>query len=721
MIQELVEFGKRVTVDKNRAFKEEHYSITLVIDKEGQYQQFIVGERQSIEAEVITAKKGKARFLLDKSEEVLGISVVVDKLEAFQKRLEPFKEVESLKPVFKFYDKQNPNGLRKAIIEYLNLSDGYKDGNITFMVDSTILLAMEEVQEAINKHIQEQEQTKTKESEDLSAKKTPYTTAIVIDENGEFQGFVVNDNQSVRTKPIFVKKKESYLLLGRCEDVLGITEAGVDKKHKLFLDKLLQYKKDLHSIEPVFKFYKDGNGNGIKKAISESVIKFRKDSTEENITFMLMGESVLLRNDEVRAAIIKHFNENEQKLSNGKICSICGKSDSPVLDEPHGLVKMPKGQSAGSALVSYNAKAFESYGLIGNLNSSICRECARNYIDGLSFLLSYGHMVENKENDKKKSYYHHKHRINISDTTVALFWTKQETEEVNPFMIYDEPNEVEVRNLFTSVLNGDSSISSVVESNMFYSLTLSSAAARIAVRDWTAISLEVYKCNLADWFQDIEIQDYNGKLIYSPLRLLINAFQRRKKQGERAKSDLVSKARIGSILWNAAIKGRSYKIPLEILQSVLNRIYVEGEFSPYRAAIIKLIINRNTNKNMKSHLDESNRSIAYMCGRLFAVIESMQWKAIGNVNSGIKERFFAATVSQPAYVLGSLLTKNVPIYQHKIGGYLAKELDEIAGIISERGSFPQRFTLIEQGEFALGYYFQRTHKVNNEKLGNANS
>lgn len=545
-----------------------------------------------------------------------------------------------------------------------------------------------------------------------------YSIILVIDELGVFQKFIIGEKQDILAEAITAKKGKSRFLLDKCEEVLGIGEGDVNKKHELFLKKLECYK-TLPVLEPIFKFYDENNINGLRKAKADFE-KLERNDQKGNITFMV-DATLLLKTEEVKNAIIKRFEEEEQKLVNGRICSICGSSQIPVLDEPHGLVKMPKGQSAGSALVSYNEKAFESYGLIGNLNSSICRECARNYIDGLSFLLSYGHMVENKENDKKKPYYHYKHRINISDTTVVLFWTKQETEEVNPFMIYDEPNEVEVRNLFESVLNGDSRIGSVVESNMFYSLTLSSAAARIAVRDWTAISLEVYKCNLADWFQDIEIQDYNGKLIYSPLRLLISAFQRRKKQGERAKSDLVSKARIGSILWNVAIKGRSYKIPLEILQSVLNRIYVEGEFSPYRAAIIKLIINRNTNKNMKSHLDESNRSIAYMCGRLFAIIESMQWKAIGNVNSGIKERFFAATVSQPAYVLGSLLTKNVPIYQHKIGGYLAKELDEIAGSISERGSFPQRFTLIEQGEFALGYYFQRTHKVNNEKLGNANS
>ena len=145
------------------------------------------------------------------------------------------------------------------------------------------------------------------------------------------------------------------------------------------------------------------------------------------------------------------------------------------------------------------------------------------------------------------------------------------------------------------------------------------------------------------------------------------------------------------------------------MQYVLNRIWKKDEFSKERATLIKLVINRNTNKHMKSTLDEANTSIAYLCGRLFAVIESMQWKAMGNVNSGVKDRFFAAAASQPT-ILGTLLTKNVPIYQHKIGGYLAKELNEIAGKISETGSFPQRFSAIEQGEFALGYYFQKNHK-----------
>ena len=42
-------------------------------------------------------------------------------------------------------------------------------------------------------------------------------------------------------------------------------------------------------------------------------------------------------------------------------------------------------------------------------------------------------------------------------------------------------------------------------------------------------------------------------------------------------------------------------------------------------------------------------------------------------------------------------------------------------VVSENGSFPQRFTPIEQGEFALGYYFQKTHKANSEKTDSIKS
>ena len=115
MIQELVEFGKRVTKGKNKAFKEESFAIDIVINEEGEFQSFIVGNKRNIEAEVITAKKGKARFLLDKCEEVLGVGDGSEKKHKwFMDKLESYRGVPSLEPIFKFYYNNVENGLKKA-------------------------------------------------------------------------------------------------------------------------------------------------------------------------------------------------------------------------------------------------------------------------------------------------------------------------------------------------------------------------------------------------------------------------------------------------------------------------------------------------------------------------------------------------------------------------------------------------------------------------------
>lgn len=116
MIQELVEFGKRVTKGENLALKKETFAIDLVINEEGEFQKFLKGERRTIETEVITAKKGKARFLLDKCEEVLGVGGgdVGKKHQWFMEKLNLYKEVPALGPIFKFYDEKNEDGLKKG-------------------------------------------------------------------------------------------------------------------------------------------------------------------------------------------------------------------------------------------------------------------------------------------------------------------------------------------------------------------------------------------------------------------------------------------------------------------------------------------------------------------------------------------------------------------------------------------------------------------------------
>ena len=56
-----------------------------------------------------------------------------------------------------------------------------------------------------------------------------------------------------------------------------------------------------------------------------------------------------------------------------------------------------------------------------------------------------------------------------------------------------------------------------------------------------------------------------------------------------------------------------------------------------------------------------------------------------------------------------LLTKYVPVYQKKTKGAYTKS---ITGIVSRIEHFPERLTLTERGEFALGYYHQYAYKKN---------
>ncbi len=121
-----------------------------------------------------------------------------------------------------------------------------------------------------------------------------------------------------------------------------------------------------------------------------------------------------------------------------------------------------------------------------------------------------------------------------------------------------------------------------------------------------------------------------------------------------------------------------------------------------------------------AELDESNRNVAYTCGRIFAVLESIQYHASGgNLNAGIRERFFSFASSMPATAFGRLM-KLTQHHLSKIQGEkpglavnLDKKLQELMSRI-EGSRFPAVFSLEDQASFAIGYYHQRQSDFNNK-------
>ena len=458
---------------------------------------------------------------------------------------------------------------------------------------------------------------------------------IILDKEGNFLNLIPCDI-TIEAENLTSKKGKARLLLDKPEETLGFDE----DKHEKYIAKLAEYK-DIQELSPVFSFY--DKSEEVEK-VRKVFLELPQTKQKGNMTFMLDSERVL-SNENVRKAIKKKYEESLNITKQGThLCAVCGTNNYPILDEPHGSVKLPKGQTSGSMLVSYNTNAFESYNLKGNLNSGICTNCARNYIEALQYLVGNGYEITTEKGEKK---YKFTNRQKISDDTIALFWTKEPDDDIDPFSDICQPTEERVRKLFSSIIIGDNQRVNTEIENYFYCCTMSSAAARIAVRDWMAISVSQYQKNLQQWFNDIEtVKD--GKILYLGINSILSSCI--KKKTKPTQSDVKAKARIGAILWHAALTNTH--LPLLILQSALTQIEHEKTtkycktFSPEESTVIRLVLNRNIKKTyyMKKELDEQNESKAYLCGRLFALICQLQYKAHDgkDVNSSIRDRFFAS-------------------------------------------------------------------------------
>lgn len=609
MIRELVEYGKKIRKNHD-AIKDEPIDIDMVIKEDGTFVQFSVIDRILRPAEAITAKKGKARLLLDKAEEVLNY-----------------------------------------------------------------------------------------------------------------------------TNKEFIDKKEKLLKKGKSEAEAESqakleAEKSVKFKHNLFLDKLNEYK-TLEILKPVFLFYYENKENGIDRALNEFEIQVPEKERSGNIAFRL-NDIRIHEQKEVLDAVIDHYEKKQNEKLQGnqnKTCSICGKSDFPIIEGPHGMIKkVPGGQTSGCALVSYNEDAYESYDLIRNLNSAICTNCAKNYVEGLNYLMSNGHEITiTNENGKVEKKFKFTNRKNLGNDTAVVFWTR-DPESLIEIDLFDKPDEGQIANLIESVANAKVSSSGNLKPNLFYSITLSGVASRIAVRDWIEVSIEEYKKNIAQWFKDLAIKYYDNQLkklktFYPSLNQLNWACKR-----EDSKEDETI-ARVAKHLWNCALKNQ--RPPLWILTILLkrlahNKVTEDGTsintFTNSRASLIKFILNRNNQGGapmLKEQLDSENKTPAYLCGRLFALIEGIQRSALGkNINAGVRERFFSAASSSPAPAFGRLmrLMQNhlTKLKQEKPG--LAVVLDkEVTDLCSQISQFPATLSLEEQGHFALGYYHQKQFDYNRAK------
>ncbi len=106
-------------------------------------------------------------------------------------------------------------------------------------------------------------------------------------------------------------------------------------------------------------------------------------------------------------------------------------------------------------------------------------------------------------------------------------------------------------------------------------------------------------------------------------------------------------------------------------------------------------------------LNLENKNPAYLCGRLFAVLEKIQKDYAPSLNKTVKDSYFASACSNPSAIFSRLMTlANYHLSKLKESSkvYYEKLIGNIAGEIKDE--FPQRLSLDDQGRFILGYYQQ---------------
>ncbi len=169
-----------------------------------------------------------------------------------------------------------------------------------------------------------------------------------------------------------------------------------------------------------------------------------------------------------------------------------------------------------------------------------------------------------------------------------------------------------------------------------------------------------------------------------------------------------------TILWGVAVQG--LPIPRPMMVQALARFRTDlvdkdqPAFNHARMGLIKAyFIRRNTggDTTMTAYLNPDHPATAYHCGRLLAVLSSLQRSALGDVGAGVVQRYYVAASATPGLTLGRLIA-NARNHLGKLDGKLAWWYEQqIAGVMGRLGDGAPRVLDLEgQGLFAVGYYQQ---------------
>ena len=487
--------------------------------------------------------------------------------------------------------------------------------------------------------------------------------------------------------------------------VLGYSEKSNGKEQLYFdtfkakvesISELFPDNKDLYAIR---SFYNNSRET-ILDMISLDVLweDIKKNLSKKYSTFSFRIEGDLKIVAEKKEILQLEDCDDETKADN--LCLVSGKHG-PSVDTT--TATMIAGSQATAKLVAFQVNSgYDSYGKSKCGNAPISEEAEFAYTTALNSMLQKGSRNKFMLGSRTFVFWASNNKEASKETEESLFELLGFSEDTN-----DDPNAnlMKVRKVFESIYSG------IMKTNLddkFYILGLAPNSARIAVVYWSETTLKDFAEKILNHFRDMEIQDTRkDKKPYMGIREIISSVTLGGKMSDATPN--LPEAVVKSIF-----QGLPY--PATLYSACLRRIRAEQKLTITRAAIIKAYLNRQSNNNKKIDimLDKDNNNQGYLCGRLFAVLENLQFAANGQ--DSIRSSYMNAASTTPSTVFSTILKLSNNHYgklakdKKGLANFFDNQKKEIMAMLQE---FPDTLELNDQGRFFLGYYHQKNYKENN--------
>lgn len=422
-----------------------------------------------------------------------------------------------------------------------------------------------------------------------------------------------------------------------------------------------------------------------------------------NIVFRVAGQGYTHDDVDIRCAWEKY--KARDSASPVMQCLITGQQ-APAARLHASIKGVRGGQSTGVSIVSFNARAYESYGRDEQqgFNAPVSEYAAFAYTTALNHLLA----------DTE-------HKQIFGDTTV-VYWAQSQKRiyrdiisfSLNPIFEGNEREIVtntgtqrDVGTIFEKLLEGipvDCFREAFDPKTRFFVLGLAPNAARLSIRFCYENEFGRVIENVKAHYDALEIERSPMDFRYLPLWKLMQETVSPKSR-DKASSPLLSGATLRAIF-----SGQPY--PEALYNNVILRVKAERDISRGKAAIIKACLTTSHKQKYKEvltvSLNEQSNNQAYVFGRLFAVLEKAQLDANPYINTTIKDRYFASACATPASVFPILLRLAGHHTSKSDYGYVSerKIRDLLDKIEVESNPYPAHLSLPDQGVFILGYYHQ---------------